>query len=88
MTATSRIRRQGGAAVVTIPPALLKLMGAEIGQQLALRVVDGELVARPEKASRKRYTLAELLRGSENVARLNEETEWAREGEPVGRELS
>jgi antitoxin ChpS len=84
---TSRIRRQGGAAVVTIPPALLKLMDARIGTEVSLSVAEGELVARPVRSTKKRYSLAELLEGAEAMAELNAQTEWAREGDPLGREL-
>lgn len=88
MTLSSTIRRQGGAAVMTIPPTLLKLLHLEVGSQLELTVLDGELIARPvTQLSRKRYTLAELLKGSEHVAELNAETAWSRDGNPVGREI-
>lgn len=88
MSVTSKIRRQGGAAVMTIPPTLLKLLHLEVGAQLELNVVDGELIARPVvQPVRKRYTLAQLLEGSDAIAELNAETAWAREGDPVGREL-
>jgi antitoxin ChpS len=88
MSVTSKIRRQGGAAVMTIPPTLLKLLHLEVGAQLELNVVDGELIARPVvQPVRKRYTLAQLLEGSDEIAELNAETAWAREGDPVGREL-
>ncbi|NWB97293.1 PbsX family transcriptional regulator [Pseudomonas gingeri] len=88
MSVTSKIRRQGGAAVMTIPPTLLKLLHVEVGAQLELTVVDGELVARPViHPVRKRYSLEELLQGSEEIAELNAETAWAREGDPVGREI-
>jgi antitoxin ChpS len=88
MPVTSKIRRQGGAAVMTIPPALLKLMNVEVGAEVSLSVADGELIARPARSARKRYSLGELLKGSEAIADLNAETAWAREGDPVGRELS
>ncbi|SMH56075.1 AbrB/MazE/SpoVT family DNA-binding domain-containing protein [Mesorhizobium australicum] len=87
MSITSKIRRQGGAAVVTIPPALLKLMDVEVGSQLSLSVTDGELIARPVRGARKRYSLGELLEGADAMAELNAQTEWAREGDSVGREL-
>lgn len=88
MSVTSKIRRQGGAAVMTIPPTLLKLLHLEVGAQLELNVVDGELIARPVvQPVRKRYTLAQLLEGSDEIAELNAETAWAREGDSVGREL-
>lgn len=73
---------------MTIPPTLLKLLHLEVGAQLELNVVDGELIARPvAQPVRKRYTLAQLLEGSDAIAELNAETAWAREGDPVGREL-
>jgi len=87
MPVTSKIRRQGGAAVVTIPPALLKLMDVEVGEQVTLSVLEGKLVAQPVKSGRRRYTLAELLKGANEMKRLNEEVSWAREGEPVGCEI-
>lgn len=88
MSVTSKIRRQGGAAVITLPPTLLKLLHLEVGAQLELNVVGGELIARPViKPPRKRYSLAELLEGCEDVAELNAQTAFAREGDPVGREL-
>lgn len=87
MNATTRIRRQGGAAIVTIPSPLMKEMGIEVGTELALSVADGELVARPVRAGQKRYSLKELLEGSELMAELNAGTEWAREGGPIGREI-
>lgn len=87
MTVTTKIRRQGGAAIVTIPPAVLKMMQAEIGDQLSLAVSDGQLVARPLKA-RKRYKLSELLEGKEAVAALNADVAWAMDGDAVGHEIS
>ena len=86
MTVTTKIRRQGGAAIVTIPPAVLKMMQLEVGDQLSLAVTEGELVARPLKA-RRRYTLSELLQGSEFIAQLNADVAEAMDGEPVGREI-
>ncbi|MBS3649885.1 PbsX family transcriptional regulator [Pseudaminobacter sp. 19-2017] len=88
MTVTSKIRRQGGAAVITIPPALLKMMNLDVGGQVSLTVTEGELVARPISSVRRRYSLEELLQGAEALSELNAETAWAREGEPVGREIS
>ena len=88
MTVTSKIRRQGGAAVMTIPPALLKLMHADFGSQVELDINDGKLVVRPVTSSiRKRYSLQELLTGSEHVGKLNAAVAWALEGDAVGREM-
>ncbi|RWX76077.1 PbsX family transcriptional regulator [Neorhizobium lilium] len=86
MSVTTKIRRQGGAAIVTIPPTVLKMMQLEVGDQLSLAVADGELVARPLK-TRKRYKLSELLEGQEHVSRMNADMAWAMEGDPVGHEI-
>ncbi len=88
MTVTTKIRRQGGAAVVTIPPALLKLMELEIGDQLSLELTDGELVVKPLRTAKRRYKLSELLEGKEAVSTLNTDLAWAMEGDPVGHEIS
>jgi antitoxin ChpS len=88
MTVTTKIRRQGGAAVVTIPPAVLKMMQLEIGDQLSLEMSDGELVVKPLRSAKRRYKLSELLEGKEIVSGLNAELAWAMEGDPVGHEIS
>ncbi|CAN7641552.1 AbrB/MazE/SpoVT family DNA-binding domain-containing protein [Neorhizobium tomejilense] len=87
MPVTTKIRRQGGAAVITIPPALLKLMHTEVGDQLTLDVANGELIARPVESGRKRYTLSELLKGSDAMAMLNASVADAQEGDPIGHEI-
>ena len=88
MAVTSKIRKQGGAAVMTIPPALLKLMDVDVGGQVTLSVKDGKLVAQPVGSARRRYTLAELLEGANVMKTLNAEVAWVQEGEPVGREIT
>lgn len=87
MSVTTKIRRQGGAAVMTIPPVLLKMMNVEVGDQLSLVVSDGQLVARPAQISRRRYTLSELLKGKDELAKLNADVADALDGDFVGREL-
>ena len=87
MAVTSKIRKQGGAAVMTIPPALLKLMDLDVGAQVTLSVEHGKLVAQPAAATRRRYTMAELLKGSAGMKRLTAEVAWAQDGEPVGHEI-
>ncbi|MGR9014419.1 MAG: AbrB/MazE/SpoVT family DNA-binding domain-containing protein [Gammaproteobacteria bacterium] len=88
---TVNVRKQGGAAIMTIPADVLKTLDVKIGSTLELEVADGAFTVRPaHPSSRKRYTLEELLRGvtEEGMAELNADTAWAREGEPVGRELA
>lgn len=90
---TVNIRKQGGAAIMTIPSDILKMLDVEVGASLELEVADGAFTARPARrvrpAARKRYTLAELLRGAtaKDLAALQLDTAWSREGESVGREL-
>ena len=87
---TVNIRKQGGAAVITIPADVLKMLDVEVGAALELEVERGAIIARPVRAeSRKRYALAELMHGvtQEDMDAIDAETAWSREGEPVGREL-
>ncbi|WP_320202869.1 AbrB/MazE/SpoVT family DNA-binding domain-containing protein [Agrobacterium rosae] len=86
MTVTTKIRRQGGAAVMTIPPALLKLMGTEIGSEMTLEIDNGNLVASPVNTQKKRYSLAELLEGAEEMAALNADASAWDAAPRVGRE--
>lgn len=88
MAITSKIRKQGDAAVMTIPPALLKLMGLDVGSQVTLSVEHGKLVAQPGAPARKRYSMVELLKGAAGMNQLNAEVAWAQDGEPVGREIA
>lgn len=85
MTSTAKIRRQGGATVFSIPPALLKMLGVEVGAELTLVVDNGSLVATPTRP-KKRYTLAELLEGAEEMATLNKQAAGWNESPPVGNE--
>ena len=85
------LRKQGGAAIVTIPAAVLKSLHLKIGQELELDVRDGALVLTPaQPAKRQRYSLDQLLVGATPTAvrALNDATAWAREGEAVGREIA
>jgi antitoxin ChpS len=87
---TVNIRKQGGAAIITIPADVLKMLNVDIGATLEIEVSNGAFIARPASPpARKHYSLTELLRGitPEVAAEINAETAWAREGESVGREL-
>jgi antitoxin ChpS len=86
---TVTIRRQGGAAVMTIPADVLKLLDIEVGSTLHLEVADGAMTVRPA-GPRKRYRIEELLQGvtPRLMSKFNADTAWARDGKPVGRELA
>lgn len=87
------VRKQGGAAILTIPSDMLKMLDIDIGTKLGLDVVKGMLTARPVRAKadpgRRHYTIAELLEGvtEEGMKAIYAETAWASEGAPIGREL-
>lgn len=85
---TVNIRKQGGAAVITIPSGILKILGIRVGSKLELNVTEEGFIAHPTK--RNRYTLNELLHGTtpKKMKAINEKTKWAREGKSVGRELT
>lgn len=83
------IRKQGGAAVITIPSDILKILNIHIGTTLKLDVKKGNLVAHPVKNKTSRYSLTELFDGitPEVIADMKAETEWMREGQPIGKEI-
>lgn len=85
---TVNIRKQGGAAVITIPSDVLRLMNIDIGATLALDITENGLIVRPIKEVRKRYTLAELLQGvmPEDVKAGGKDTKWFNEAKSKGRE--
>lgn len=95
MSVVVRIRRQGGARIVTLPAALLTQIGADAGTALALDVEDGVLVAKPvakpvaepAPAAPRRYTLAELLQGAEHLPELYHGVAGALDGASVGDEI-
>lgn len=87
---TVNIRKQGGAAVMTIPSDVLKMLDISVGATLEIDVGHGAFTARPvSQPIRKHYSLADLLRGvtPELAEEITAETDWAREGDPVGREI-
>ncbi|TAK76284.1 MAG: AbrB/MazE/SpoVT family DNA-binding domain-containing protein [Gammaproteobacteria bacterium] len=86
---TLNIRKQGGAAVITIPSDVLRLLNIEVGDTLALDVSGKKLIIRPLKTSRQRYSLAELLQNTspEDMKALKKETEWFRKEKSIGREI-
>ena len=87
---TVNIRKQGGAAVITIPSDVLKILNLEIGSTLELDITKEGFVAHPTRAKiRKRYTINELLHGvtEEDAKALKKATKSSREGKSIGREI-
>lgn len=84
------VRKQGGAAIITIPPVLLKQLGIHVGSPLELHIEDHTLVIRPMASRRKkRYSLTQLLEGvtAAKMEKLKQSTKWTEEGPSVGREF-
>jgi len=87
---TVNIRKQGGAAIMTIPADVLKALSVGVGETLEVEVADGVMVARPaRRGARRRYSVAELLAGvTPSVAReMARASASLHEGPSVGREL-
>ena len=85
------LRKQGGAAIVTIPTSVMKKLNLKVGEELSMDVRDGALVVTPVKVNRSdRLSLAELMVGvtPARVKTLNRESAWAREGAAIGHELA
>ncbi|MHB8370980.1 MAG: AbrB/MazE/SpoVT family DNA-binding domain-containing protein [Leptospirales bacterium] len=85
----TRIRKQGGAAVVTLPVEVLRQLEAGIGEELIIVVSQNTVTMRRAHGERRRYSLKELLTNvtAQEMRTIGADTAWAREGEPVGREL-
>ena len=89
MTAVN-IRKQGGAAIITIPADTLQALAVSVGDTLEVEVTDGVLVARPARSSsRRRYSVADLLVGvTPSLARqMIRETSSVHSGPSLGREV-
>jgi antitoxin ChpS len=87
---TLNVRKQGGAAVITLPSDVLRLLNIEVGDTLALDMSGNNLILHPLKEPVKRYSLTELLEGvtTQDIKELKKKTKWFREGKPKGREMA
>ena len=82
---TTNLRKVGGSVMLAVPPAILDLLQLSAGATVGVSVENGRLVVEPQP--RPRYTLAELLAGSDFAEpRSAEDQEWI-DAAPVGREL-
>jgi antitoxin ChpS len=88
---TANIRKQGKAAVMTIPGDILKKVNISIGAVVEISPADnGFFVRMTPKKARKRYSVQELMQGvtKDWANEIKNETSWARNGGPAGRELA
>lgn len=81
------LRQQGGAAVLTVPMAILQQMGWQIGNKINLEAEGEKVVLTPiKRQARGRKTVAELLAGidSQEIQQLNADIA---DLAPVGKEV-
>ena len=83
MTAIA-IRQSGGANIISIPKAIVKTLGLQVGSELELSIEDNKIVLTPIRKTR----LADLLAGSpkECFKVTEEDREWI-DTQPVGKEI-
>lgn len=85
MPYTAKIQHHGKAAIISIPPELLKMLGVEVGATLTLLVDNGSLIATPQPRKR-RYTIDELLEGADELISLNKQAAGWETAGTVGNE--
>ena len=78
------IRQSGGASIVSIPKAIVKTLGLQIGSQLDLSIENGHIILTPVEDE---LTLESLLDGSpkECFKITDEDREWL-DMPPIGKE--
>lgn len=82
---TSTLRSVGGSVMLTIPKAVLDVLGVGANDKVTLHVDGGRLLV--EAPARPKYALADLLAQCDaNAAPSDEIVEWDA-AEPVGREV-
>lgn len=86
MAIETKIRKSGGANIVTFPKAIMKYLAADIGSSLSLEMIDGTVVCK--KISDDSTTLESLMANSpkECFELSDEDKEWLG-AKPVGTEL-
>ena len=79
------VRQSGGANIVSIPKAIVKTLGLEVGSKLELSIQDNSIVLTPVEVT---LSLEELLAGSpkECFKITQEDREWI-DAKPVGKEV-
>jgi antitoxin ChpS len=79
------LRKVGGSVMLAVPPALLDLLHLKAGAQVGVAVNEGRLIV--EAAAKPRYTLAELLKTSDDAKPVStKDREWL-DAPALGKEL-
>lgn len=85
-----KVRKQGGAAVITIPSAITRILNFGVGADLELQIQGDSLLVKPlSQGGQKRFTLAQLLQGAtaESIRALSRETLSGTGDSDIGHEL-
>ena len=79
------IRKSGGANIVSLPKAILKVLGLHTGSKLELSIEDNRIILTPATRT---LDLETLVAGSPKarLAVTDEDRDWL-ESAPVGREV-
>jgi antitoxin ChpS len=82
---TTNLRKVGGSVMLAVPPAILDQLQLKAGATVGLAVEGDRLILKAQK--RPKYTVDELLAGSDYSYPMSaEDREWV-DSPPVGREL-
>lgn len=83
MTAIA-VRQSGGANIISIPKAIVKTLGLQVGSKLDLSIENNKIILTPITETR----LEDLLAGSpkECFKVIEEDREWI-DANPVGKEI-
>lgn len=81
----TNLRKVGGSVMLAVPPALLDLLHLKAGASVGVIVDGGRLVV--EASPRPRYSLAELLAGSDYLEQPSPEDRQWLDAPAVGKEL-
>jgi antitoxin ChpS len=82
---TTNLRKVGGSVMLAVPPAILDQLQLKAGATVGLAVEGERIILQPQ--TKPRYTLDELLAGSDYSQPMSaEDREWI-DAPPVGREL-
>lgn len=89
----ARVKKAGGSLITTIPVAARNLAHIEDGQELAFSVEGRKIIMEPVEAKtrlgvrRPRYTLDQLLAGSNPDAPMSDDEKAWHDAPPAGREI-
>lgn len=91
--AKTKLKKAGGSLVMTVPASARHLLHLSEGQEMAVSVEGSKVVlepiptAKPMRVRRPKYTLDELLAGSNPDAPMTDEERAWHDAPPVGREI-